>query len=98
MSERTWIKAEAGKVKREGWIGGAFTNYQKNCLVVECEEKEINRTTLEFRDKLGNWTNGNGIQRLKRIGKERDWWGLEENSLTLNTQAFVMPFSHAHRS
>lgn len=65
MSEQTWIKAEAEKVKRKGWNWGASTNYQKNCLVVECEEKEVNGITLGLGDSLGNWTNDSGIHRLK---------------------------------
>lgn len=67
------MKAEAEKVKRKGWIGGASTNYQKNCLVVEHEEKEVNGITLDFGDNLGNWTNDSGIHRLKRIANGWNW-------------------------
>lgn len=55
------------------WWVGAFNNYQKNCLVVDCEETEVTRITFEFQDNLGNWTNGVGIWRVKSIGKEWDW-------------------------
>ena len=60
---------------------------------MECEEKEVNGINLDF----GNWTNGSGVQKLKRTANGWNWGGSEVNILALITQAFVVLFSHAYR-